>query len=187
MNYPAIRDAVAVLGTPGGQNPLGNCSRCAVGAARALVSGVPPAGQAAFGGIDVSAEAQQDRAVLRHLILPDLNPNRTIITHREQVVWTWLDRATPGVFVFEQSADHVYVFVKHGGQIALLDPATLTFAQTHAPADCIRPSGPYPAGYLGVAGGYNYLDPAVDLDDDEDPNEDSLKIYLWGDLHAVWH
>lgn len=194
MNFGNIQAALTILGHPSGANPNGNCTRCAILSARAMVNGPPPAGQAPGQYMDVDAAVADDGANLVMKILPDVgalggyvNPGRQLIANRQNVVWNWLQNTRPGVFLFEQSADHVYNFVKHGGQIGLIDAATRTSTLVAAPHHCNIPSIPYPAGPPGVPGGYNYLNPAVDMGEPGEARCDNLTIYRWGNLHAVWH
>jgi hypothetical protein len=177
MNYILIIAELIVLGTPGGANPNGNCSCCAVLAARALVAGVAPVAAAPHSAFNIDGCAATDNAVKKMNILPDSNGQRIGITHRQQVIWTYLERAPDGVYLFEQSEDHVYNFVKHNGQLLLIDTATCLIQLVNTQADCDVVTPAYPAD----EGGYNYLNPY------DDGVQDSLAIWRWGDLNAHYH
>ena len=178
MNFNIIQTQMGVLNT-GPENPLGNCSVCAVLAARHLVNGTLPAGSAPGDVYSIPTQAATDHAERKMHILPDINAARVGIANRQTAIWQFLQLSPPGVFVLEQSSDHVYNFIKHGGSLCLVDAATNTIKLVNSIPDCTVATPPYPSGY-------NYLDPATDDDDDEDPNDDTLSIWRWGDLAAFY-
>jgi hypothetical protein len=175
MDLAKIRNELLILGTPGGENPEGNCTICAVMAADALMKGEPPLNRAPPDCTSVDVKAAEAGAKRVMEILPDHMRGRHEHS-RAYLVWCWLRTAQNGVYVFEQSSDHVYNFVVDGN-IYLIDTALCFARKVNTPGDCSVNSIPYPG-----PNGYRYLSPVPD----DDPDTDSLSVYCWGALHPYW-
>lgn len=185
MQINKVRQSLTVLSPAKGNNKYGSCTTCAVWAADALVTGFAPTIMAKSSS-DVADEAAIRNGVKRVLgLLPDhmaLRPDHS----RGYLVWKWLNKATNGVYLFENEVDHVYNYVVDGA-IYLIDSSTQVFRKVNTPGDCCVATKGYPVDYSEGVGntdfGFNYLN-AQPVGEDDD--FDRLCVYWWGPLHSVW-